>query len=234
MENTGRKNGLFQSIRKPDLESVSEKRRYPRRDCFYSLDYMVQDRRYRGFLRNVSEAGAHIRPGARFCVGDEILLYPPSPVSRNHIRGTIAWVESGGMGVKFLKLECADKAADSRRIEGSGDNIFRLGKECRKMGKVRKRRVHWEPAVSEGVTKYRIYWAAGRPVDYDSDHVEVQNVTQVVLPDDIPSFPLIAGEIELGVSAVNNAGNESELTRATVYFDFTIPEAPRNLMVEDM
>ncbi len=213
---------------------MSEKRRYPRKDCFYSLDYMVQDRRYRGFLRNVSEGGAHIRPGAKFCIGDEVLLYAPSPVSRNHIRGRIAWVGSSGIGVKFVKPESVNESEDSCQIGDSRDNIFSFGKERKKMGKVRKRRVHWEPAASEGITRYRIYWAAGRPVDYDSDHVEVQNVTQVVLPDDIPSFPLIAGEIELGVSAVNNAGNESELTRTTVYFDFTIPEAPRNLMVEDM
>jgi hypothetical protein len=102
------------------------------------------------------------------------------------------------------------------------------------MGQIRKRRIHWERGASEGIAKYRIYWAAGRPVDYDSDHVEVENVTQVVLPDDIPSFPLIAGEIELGVSAVSHAGNESEITRATVYLDFTIPEAPKNLMVEEL
>jgi hypothetical protein len=115
-----------------------------------------------------------------------------------------------------------------------GNIIFTFRKECRKMGQIKRRRVHWERGPSEGITKYRVYWAAGRPVDYDSDHVEVENVTQVVLPDDIPSFPLIAGEIELGVSAVSYAGNESEITRATVYFDFTIPEAPKNLMVEDL
>jgi len=40
-------------------------------------------------------------------------------------------------------------------------------------------------------------------------------VKEVTLPDDIPSFPLVAGKIVLGVSAVNQSGNESEITTIT-------------------
>lgn len=54
---------------------------------------------------------------------------------------------------------------------------------------------------------------------YVSNFVEVENKT--------------TGNIELGVSAINAAGNESAITIARVYFDFTVPEAPRILMVED-
>jgi hypothetical protein len=100
------------------------------------------------------------------------------------------------------------------------------------MGKIRGRKVRWEPSTSSDVIRYRLYWSAGRPVGYDSDYADVGNVTQINLPNDIPSFPLIAGEIELGMSAVNQAGNESDLTKATVHFDFTVPKAPKNLIVE--
>ena len=68
---------------------------------------------------------------------------------------------------------------------------------------------------------------------YDSEFYEVENKTVVVVPDEIPSFSKIAGNIELGVTAVNAAGNESDITIARVYVDFTVPEAPKGLTVED-
>jgi hypothetical protein len=36
------------------------------------------------------------------------------------------------------------------------------------------------------------------------------------------------------VSADNKAGNESNLVKSTVYLDFTVPEVPGNLRVEDI
>jgi len=99
------------------------------------------------------------------------------------------------------------------------------------MGRVRKRTVHWEP--STGATKYRLYWSTQGAVGYDSEFYEVENKTVVVLPDEIPSFPRMAGEIELGITAVNAAGNESDITTARVYVDFTVPEAPKGLTVEE-
>jgi hypothetical protein len=64
--------------------------------------------------------------------------------------------------------------------------------------------------------------------------VELGNVAQVTLPDDIPSFPLVAGEIELGVSAISEAGNESEIAKVKVLVDFIVPEAPSNIRLEDL
>ena len=58
--------------------------------------------------------------------------------------------------------------------------------------------------------------------------------TPHTLPDDIPSFPLLAGEIELGVSAISEAGNESEITKFRVFIDFIVPEPPKNLKLEDL
>ena len=101
------------------------------------------------------------------------------------------------------------------------------------MGRIKKRRLRWEPSSNLDVIKYRIYWAKDGGVDYDSDSWEAGNVTQLILPDDIPCFPLTAGEVELGISAVNQAGNESELTKTRVYFDFTVPEPPKGLEIED-
>jgi hypothetical protein len=58
-------------------------------------------------------------------------------------------------------------------------------------------------------------------------------MSEVTLPDDIPSFPLVAGRIVLGVSAVSPSGNESEITTITGDIDFTTPGTPRNLRLED-
>ena len=98
------------------------------------------------------------------------------------------------------------------------------------MGKIRKKTVRWEPSADAG--KYRFYWSWKGPVRYESDFVEVENKTMLILLDDVPSFPNIAGEIELGITAVNAVGNESDITKARVYVDFTVPEAPKGLTVE--
>lgn len=68
---------------------------------------------------------------------------------------------------------------------------------------------------------------------YESDFVELENKTQVILPDEVISFPRIAGDIELGITAVNAIGNESDITRLKAYVDFTVPEAPKLLTVEE-
>jgi len=99
------------------------------------------------------------------------------------------------------------------------------------MGKVRKRTVRWEP--SPDAKKYRFYWSWKGPVGYESDFVEVENKTMVSLPNEVPSFPSIAGNIELAITAVNAAGNESDITVARVDLDFTVPEAPTALTVDD-
>jgi len=99
------------------------------------------------------------------------------------------------------------------------------------MGRVRRRTLRWEP--SAGAAKYRLYWSTQGPVGYESDFVELENKTMAILPDEVPTFPKIAGNIELGVSAVDTAGNESDITKAKVYVDFTVPEAPKVLRVED-
>ena len=68
---------------------------------------------------------------------------------------------------------------------------------------------------------------------YESDFVELENKTMAFLPDEVPSFPTIAGNIELGITAVNEVGNESDITIARVYVNFTVPDAPKALTVED-
>jgi hypothetical protein len=53
------------------------------------------------------------------------------------------------------------------------------------------------------------------------------------VPEDIFSLPLVADQIDLGVTAVSNAGNESEISKIIVSIDFAVPGAPMDLRLED-
>jgi hypothetical protein len=103
--------------------------------------------------------------------------------------------------------------------------------EVSEMGKIRNRTVRWESSAD--AKKYRLYWSTQGAVGYGSEFAEIENKTHVILPDEIPSFPKIAGNIEMGITAVNDAGNESDITIARVYVDFTVPEPPKAITVED-
>ncbi len=116
------------------------------------------------------------------------------------------------------------------------DNGHFIGetKEVQRMAKVRKTQITWDAVDTPDVAGYRLYWAVGGSVDYNSEYFEVGNVTGIILPDDVPSFPLVAGDIEIGVTAVNQRGNESDMSVFSAPFDFTAPRAPGNIMVKDL
>jgi hypothetical protein len=102
------------------------------------------------------------------------------------------------------------------------------------LGRIRKKRIRWVPSSDAGVTRYRLYWSKDGDASYDSDYADLGPVTEVILPDGIPSFPLIAGEMGLGVTAFNEPGNESDMTKTAANFNFLAPDAPRDVMVEDV
>jgi hypothetical protein len=102
------------------------------------------------------------------------------------------------------------------------------------MARVRKRKVHWNASNGLGVVGYKLYWAVGKGVNYDSDFAEVGKVTEVILPDDVPSFPIDTGDIELAVAAVDHIGNESDMAKLYAPFGFTAPDAPTGLAVETL
>jgi hypothetical protein len=119
-------------------------------------------------------------------------------------------------------------------LENLGEKLNITKKEVSHMGKIKQKKLRWEPAPGEESSKYRLYWSENGTLGYTSSFAELGAVTQVVLPDDIPSFPRIAGNLDLGIAAVNQAGNESDIIKISAYFDFTVPEAPKTLVVEDL
>jgi len=220
---------LIRSIRRLNLLRT-EKRRYPRRNCFIKAKYVVLGRSYNDVVSNISQGGACVRAQRPFFPGDEISADFRLLGIRAHVKGRIAWVGPRSIGIEFRSVTARLKEARY----GFGfkvKNQIKTEKGGSEMGKVRKRTVRWEPSTD--AKKYRFYWSWKGPVGYESDFVEVENKTLVILPDEVPSFPTIAGEIELGITAVNAVGNESDMTTVKAYLDFTVPEAPKLLTVED-
>jgi hypothetical protein len=100
------------------------------------------------------------------------------------------------------------------------------------MAKVKKRRLRWEPSTSSTVIGYKLYWAEEGEVNYDSPCVMIGNVAEVVLPEQVPSFPIVKGSIELGITAINEIGNESDMMIFPTPFQFSVPDAPTSLTLE--
>jgi len=194
--------------------STSDRRIHARKSCLIPVDYLIGGRTHRDFVRDISAGGLLIETGGKFVVGQEVSLtfMEPSSGKQAKVMAQIAWIGPHRIGLRF-------NAND---------------KEVTRVGRVKRKKLIWDPSLSDKVTRYRVYWSKDGGIDYGSHYVELGNVAQVTLPDDIPSFPLVSGEIELGVSAISEAGNESEITKIKVSIDFILPEPPRNLRFEDL
>jgi hypothetical protein len=100
--------------------------------------------------------------------------------------------------------------------------------------KPRKKRLSWGSSVSPDVAGYRLYWAVGRGVDYGAEHADIGKVTTILLPDDIASFPQVSGRVEIGVTALNRHGNESDMMVVAASVDFRAPDPPEDLRLEEV
>ena len=102
------------------------------------------------------------------------------------------------------------------------------------MAKIRKSKIYWKPSNSPHLRSYRLYWDVGGNVNYHSEHADVGLRTEIILPDDVPSFPFVDGDIEIGITAVTDRGNESDIVKMSTSFDFAVPEAPSEVDSQDM
>lgn len=100
------------------------------------------------------------------------------------------------------------------------------------MAKLKKRKLRWQPSKSPQVVGYRLYWSADGRLDYDSQAADLGNVTEIVLPDDIENFPAAAGPVELGLTAVDELGNESDIVTLRAPYQFNVPAPPTDLRLE--
>jgi hypothetical protein len=102
------------------------------------------------------------------------------------------------------------------------------------MAKMKKRRLSWKASNSSQVVGYKLYWSVGGGVGYHSNCVRLNNVTEIVLPDDVESFTPSNGPIEFGITAIDELGNESDMATLFAPYQFSVPDAPQDLKMETM
>ena len=100
------------------------------------------------------------------------------------------------------------------------------------MSKMKKRKFRWDVSKSSQIVGYKLYWSEWGGVDYNSPCAELGNVSEVVLPDDVTAFTPASGPVEFGLTAVDELGNESDMAILYAPYQFSVPEAPDNLVIE--
>jgi len=202
---------------------LREKRRHVRKALFMGVHYTAAGRNHNDFIENISTGGAFIQTRGPFFIGQRVSLVFPLPSYRIpvNITGEVVRISPQGIGLKFKLMAPVNSVGVLRELI-AGEKYFLGPPESAKgIPKAGRKRVRWKASGAPGVTGYKLYWAVGDGVGYESDCAEVGYFNEAVLPDDFPSFPKVAGEIQLGLTAVNDIGNESDMTKFAVSFDFT-------------
>ena len=102
------------------------------------------------------------------------------------------------------------------------------------MAKLKKRILRWHASSSPQVIGYKLYWSESGDLTYDSNQALLGNVSEIVLPDDVDSFKPNGGPVELGITSIDELGNESDMIKLMAPYQFSIPEAPRDLRIEKL
>ena len=97
------------------------------------------------------------------------------------------------------------------------------------MAMIRKCKLSWADSEADHVVGYRLYWAKGTSVGYDSECIEVGKVTEIGIPDEVTPGD---GPVMFGITAIDIEGNESDMTTIAEPFLIQVPEAPRSLSLE--
>jgi len=102
------------------------------------------------------------------------------------------------------------------------------------MAKLKKRKLRWQASSSPQVIGYKLYWAERGDVNYNSNQALLGNVTEIVLPDAVDAFKPGDGQIEFGLTSVDELGNESDMITLKAPYQFSVPKAPQNLEMEKL
>ena len=102
------------------------------------------------------------------------------------------------------------------------------------MAKIKKRRLKWTASDSAQVVGYKLYWSENGEINYDSKCVALGNITELILPDGVDSFVPNGGPIVFGITALDELGNESDMTTLVAPYQFNIPKAPDDLYLQKL
>lgn len=101
------------------------------------------------------------------------------------------------------------------------------------MAKVVKKEIYWDPPADPDVTAVRMYVEEDPATpDYNSPMLEFAGTTTTVtVPDETPGFFDKEAVYNIGISFVDDQGNESDITVVSSPFDFIAPSAPSGVGV---
>jgi hypothetical protein len=99
------------------------------------------------------------------------------------------------------------------------------------LAKIRKYKLSWESSDSRHVIGYKLYWSKGKAVNYDSEYIDLVNLTEIILPDDIPCSD---SPIMFGVTAIDRDGNESDFATIAEPYQLNVPKAPVGLSLKPL
>jgi len=98
-----------------DNRRLAEKRSYPRKPCFFPVNYATSDRAYQEFIQDISDSGAFVETRHLLSVGQNISMTFSLPGSQRNIKmkGSIARTTLQGIGIAFI-LESDEQKAYMR------------------------------------------------------------------------------------------------------------------------
>lgn len=105
------------------------------------------------------------------------------------------------------------------------------------MAEIRKKRVRWTAAPDADVVSHRVrVGLEGAALDYGSPYVQVDMPeTSIILPDSFPAGTFdLDQNYTLGISAVDDVGNEGDIVEVASPFDFVAPGVPTEIVVENI
>jgi Tfp pilus assembly protein PilZ len=87
---------------------LNDIRRHARKPYCRPVFFISANRRYRGFTKNISPAGAFIKTHQRPGVGQVLVLgIPLKKEKKARVKGRVVWSNPEGFGVKFLSTQKA-------------------------------------------------------------------------------------------------------------------------------
>jgi hypothetical protein len=188
-------------------------------NLFESFVGMSEERRV-GFLKRLERtffARARV-----LSVGERVTLPVPvadgqKPVS---VMGEIVKPGPRGVGLKFISIEYMGLKLNLHGLRTGIEYPTDNGLQVIDVTRTKKTKIRWIPPACSDLSGYRLYWADKGAIGYHSEFAEVGAVTEVILPDDIAAFPLVSGDMDIGVTAVDQLGNESDMITFSACFDF--------------
>ena len=99
------------------------------------------------------------------------------------------------------------------------------------MPRIKRCKLSWKPSDSDLIVGYRLYWSNKDSLNYDCGFVELGNVQEIFLPDAIKDIADAGRSVTLGISAVDNQGNESDITKLAEPYQAVAPPAPVDLLL---